>query len=454
MPPALMHRLQFPLAALVLAGALLLGGGQGTPGDAAVQLASLALLALVLWRHATDATARLPRTAWLAAAVLALPLLQLLPLPAGPWAWPAARDELALELAAAGVVPAHRLSLVPVATERALAWLWPAVALFLAVPQLAAGQREALLKGLVVFAAASVVLGFAQIAGGPDSGLRFYDTTNTGASVGFFANRNHLASLLALALPLVVVGSARWLAQRDGVDAGTVLGLLAGIGLVALLILGIAIARSRAGLLLGMLGLLASLPIVLGLRRRRRGTRRVLAVAVALGLTLAVQFALFGILQRLQADPLEDARFRFLPVVTAVAEAHAPLGTGLGGFRRAFEAEQHQPEDFYVNQAHNDWAQLWLEGGWPAGALLAAAVAALLASGWQAWRRRDDDGATRALRRAAWLGLALLALHSLADYPLRTTALLATAGLLAGVLATGHRGPRHDFKGMDAPHAT
>ena len=51
--------------------------------------------------------------------------------------------------------------------------------------------------------------------------------------------------------------------------------------------------------------LLASLPIVLGLRRRRRGTRRVLAVAVALGLTLAVQFALFGILQRLQADPLE-----------------------------------------------------------------------------------------------------------------------------------------------------
>jgi O-antigen ligase len=428
-------RIQLPLAAAVLAGALVLGGGQGTLGDSAVQVLALGLLALCLWRHGTETNARLPRAAWLAGLVLALPLLQLLPIPEALWLMPGARSELAAELAAAGVDAPSRWSLVPLATERALHWLLPAVALFLAALQLEAAQRASLLKLVVLAAAASVVLGLAQLAGGPESALRFYTITNPTEAVGFFANRNHLASLLAVALPLVVVGTARWLAKRDVMDARTLLGLVAGIGLVALLILGIAIARSRAGLLLGMVGLLGSLPIVLGLRRRR-GTGRALAVAVALGLTLAVQFALFGILQRLEKDPLEDARFQYLPVVESLAREHAPLGTGLGGFRPAFEAGDPAPGSAYVNHAHNDWIELWLDGGWPGRVLLAAAVIALGLAGWRVWRpgRGASPGQT-AVARAAWLGLLLLALHSLGDYPLRKTAMLAVAGVLAGCVA-------------------
>lgn len=424
-------KLQAPLAAVVLASALLLGGGQGTPGDSAVQLLSLVLLALCLWRHASEPEAKLPRLAWLAALPLALPLLQLLPVPESVWLLPDARTELATELTAAGVHAAHRISLVPLATERAFVWLLPAVALFLAGLQLSSEHRGNLLKLLVAAAALSVVLGLAQLFGGPGSALRFYSNTNPSEAVGFFANRNHLASLLAVALLFVVVGTALWLKHREDWSPGTVLGLLAGIGLVALLILGIAMARSRAGLLLGMLGLLLSLPLALQLRRRR-GTRRVLAVAVALGFTLAVQFALFGILQRLQKDPLEDARFQYLAVVDTVARQHWPLGAGLGGFRRAFEAEDPAPIHVYVNHAHNDWAELWLEGGWPGWALVGAAVGGLLVSGWKVWRKNPEASTTtRTLSRAAWVGLLLLALHSLGDYPLRTSAMLAAAGLLA-----------------------
>ena len=431
--PARMH---LPLAAAVLASALLLGGGQGTPGDAAVQLLALGLVALCLWRHVAEPNAALPRVAWLAALVLALPLLQLLPVPDALWLMPDARTEIAAELAAAGVDRPSRWTLVPLATERAFQWLLPMVALFLAALQMDAAQRNTLLKLVVLAAAASVVLGLAQLAGGPESALRFYAITNPTEAVGFFANRNHLASLLAVALPLVVVGTARWMSKREEIDPRTLLGLVAGLGLVALLILGIAIARSRAGLLLGMVGLLASLPIVLGLRRRR-GTGRVLAVGVALGLTLAVQFALFGILQRLEKDALEDARFQYLAVVEGVAREHWPLGTGLGGFRRAFEAEDPAPIPSYVNHAHNDWAEVWLEAGWPGWALLGGAVAALLVSGWRVWRpsRAASHGQT-AIARAAWLGLLLLALHSLGDYPLRKTAMLAVAGVLAGCVAT------------------
>ena len=439
MPPRPANLMQFFLAATVLVAALVLGGGQGTLGDSLVQVLALVLVAVCLLRHVRDPEARLPWFAWLAMVPCALPLLQLMPIPEGLWLHPEARQALATELAIGEVDPAQRWSLVPVASERTLFWLLPATALFLSSLQLDASQRKYLLALLVAIAVLSVVLGLAQLAGGTDSALRFYAITNPTEAVGFFANRNHLASLLVVALPLVVVGTARWLGQREQWDAATVLGLLAGIGMVALLILGIAIARSRAGLLLGMLGLLGSLPIVLGLRRRR-GTRRVLAAAVALGLTLVVQFALFGILQRLESDPLEDERFRYLPIASVVADSHAPLGAGLGGFRRAFEAGDPTPTSHYVNHAHNDYAELWIEAGplvVPAGMLLLAAWSLAL---WRAWRRTGAMSAgTRGLALAAGLGLLLLALHALGDYPLRTTAIMAVAGLLAGILAAHGR---------------
>ena len=432
-------RLQMFLAAATLVAALVLGGGQGTLGDGLVQLMSLALVVACMRRHASDPDARLPPVAWLAAVPLLLPLVQLLPLPEGLWSLPAARRELAAELAAAGVDPATRWSLVPLATERALVWLLPAAALFLSTLQLQAGSRTVMLQLVVAGAAASAVLGLAQLAGGPESALRLYAQTNPTEAVGFFANRNHLASLLAVSLPLVVVGTAVWYSRCEELDARALFGLAVGAGLVALMILGIAISRSRAGLLLGMLALLGSLPIVLALRRRR-GTRRALAVAVSLGLMLVVQFALFGILQKMEKDPLEDGRFQYLPVVQAAAREHAPLGSGLGGFRRAFEAEYKTPGTAYVNHAHNDWAEVWLEGGWLGRLLLLAAAGGLVVSGWRVWRPgRHGSAGQRAIARVAWLGMLLLALHSLGDYPMRKTAILAVAGVLAACLVAPGR---------------
>ena len=429
-------QLQFGLACLVMAGALVLGGGQGTPGDSAVQMAALLLIGVCLWRHAAEPEVRLPRSAWIAAVPVGLALLMLLPMPGTAWGWADARPVIAAELASADVDPAHRWSLVPVASELSLHWLFTPVGLFLATLQLQGIQRKRLLALVVGVAAISVVLGFAQLFGGNQSALRFYEITNAGASVGFFANRNHFASLLAVSLPLVVVGTMAWYQRRESGSPGTWLGVAAGVGLVALFILGIAITRSRAGLMLGMLGLLLCLPVVLRMRRRR-GTRRTLVLALVLGFTLVMQFALFGILQRLEQDPLEDARFSMLPAVVQTAQFHSPWGSGAGGFRRAFEARDPAPQSEYINHAHNDWLELWVETG-PLGLGLAGlGVVVLALAGWRAWPR--EPGATAASHAApaltASVGLCLLVLHSLGDYPLRTTALLAVAGLLGGILA-------------------
>src|SRR5690606_16065924 len=181
-----------------------------------------------------------------------------------------------------------------------------------------------------------------------------------------------------------------------------------------------------------------------------------LIAGLGLGLVLAVQFALFGILQRLEKDPFEDARFRYAGIVAELAGEHAPLGTGLGGFRRAFEASDPDPGSAYINQAHNDWAQLWLEGGWPGLLLAAAALAALAVAGWRVWWGRAEGHGPQAsllLRRVAWISLLLVSLHSLGDYPLRTSAHLATFGLLAACVVAPRPRTETAFFGGNALHA-
>lgn len=429
-------RSQFALACFAFCAAVVLGGGQGALGDTLVQLLALGLIALAFWRHLRDPAARWPAYAWLAAIPLLLPLIQFLPLPDALWNLPAERVRIAAEWSAAGVEPVARAGLVSLGAERALAWTLPAVAMFLTGLQLSASRRGSLAVMFVVLACVAAVLGLAQLAGGSESPLRFYQITNAGSAVGFFANRNHHASFMAMALPLVLVGTAWWMNERRDADASQALWLVAGIGLAALLIAGIFIANSRAGLGLGMLGMVLAVPTILSLRRRT-GTRRVLAVAVVVGLALGLQFGVAGVLQHFQRDPLQDDRFRTTPLVLEAARAHAPLGSGLGSFRPVFETyEGKVTNSDYINHAHNDAAELWLEGGWLVLVLGAPLAGAFAWAGWQAWR--PGSGAApgiRALRQAASVALLLVLLHSLVDYPLRTTAHLALFGLLAAFLS-------------------
>lgn len=420
-------------AATTLALALALGGGPGGAGDVVVQLASVLTLGLAL--HALPAT-RLPPAVvaglLLAGAAIALPLLQLLPLPQAIAAALPGRDALAGELASVGAAGLSHLSLAPRLTERSLWALLPGVAMFVAALALAPVWRERLLTGVVAFAAASVVLGLAQIADGPDSALRFYRPTYFLEAVGFFANRNHFASLLYVALALAVgLLAARW--RRADAAGMRLYGALAA-AVVVLCLLGLGLARSRMGLLLGMAALLGSgLILVWSVPRGGPAARRWLLITATLGALAVVQFSLYGILSRLETDPLSDSRWRFFANTHALAATYAPVGSGLGTFVSAYQSAQapQEQESFYVNHAHNDYLELALEGGWLA---LGWAIAFVLWWLWctaTAWRR-SSGGATVA--RAASLALGLLMLHATVDYPLRTSSMLAVAGLLCATL--------------------
>jgi hypothetical protein len=201
-------------------------------------------------------------------------------------------------------------------------------------------------------------------------------------------------------------------------------------------LVGLMLSVSRAGVALGAAVLLALFVLAMvGLDRDVSRVRRWFVSLSALGVLVAVQMGLWRVLERFKADPFEDARVYVQRTTLQAASEAQPWGTGLGTFRRVYE--QREPletvANTYVNRAHNDWLEFWLETGWFGLALL------LLVFGWWLWRLHgprvldEEEGAGgRLLRRACVVAVLAIAAHSLVDFPLRTVAM---ASMLAVLLA-------------------
>src|SRR5260370_32164812 len=117
----------------------------------------------------------------------------------------------------------------------------------------------------------------------------------------------------------------------------------------------------------------------------RRGTSgttptKVLFGALVLAVTWAIQLTLYRIMEIFVFDPLEDGRIRFARRTIEAATAYMPLGSGMGTFVPVY-ATFERPEDTfgsaYVNHAHNDVLEVWLEAG-VAGAAPGGPVSILL----------------------------------------------------------------------------
>ena len=436
---------------VLLAFALFGGGGQGGPGDTLAQLLALAMLGWLMLRACfgrSFAWRAPPSVRWLPLLPALLPILQLLPLGLGHGA--PAKIELASQLALAGQTLPLTISLNPLATERALWWLLPASAVFIATLALPS-RRQMQLLAVVFFACiANVVLGAMQLADGIDSELRFYSPTNIFAAVGFFANRNHMASLLAMAIPLAIVGTAWGITRRMAGHRFSVFWILLGFALLGLLLFGILISKSRGGVLLAMLAFFAAVPLVLSMRPTR-GARGVIALGTLAAVVLVAQFALVGVLQRVGQDPLSDGRWTYAKVTMAAARDYLPFGSGLGTFRNAYQPFEAKgvPDRAIVNHAHDDYLELWLEGGVPALLLVGCGLVAWSWRGLQLWVPRlhaSFDASALLLPRTAWAAASLGLVHSALDFPLRTTAAMTAFALLAAIAFSGGRSSHHLFR--------
>jgi O-antigen ligase len=169
---------------------------------------------------------------------------------------------------------------------------------------------------------------------------------------------------------------------------------------------------------------------------RGHGLRRALIATALVASVLIVQFALFGILQTFAADPFEDGRRTYMHPTLQAAATYSPLGSGLGTFREAYQPfERISPvgaEKVIVNHAHNDYLELWMATGWLVIPCALFLFGSLISAGF--FHRSHESKSGRMHRLTAVIALLVPVLHSLFDYPLRTTAHIAVVGLLAGIV--------------------
>jgi O-antigen ligase len=271
--------------------------------------------------------------------------------------------------------------------------------------------------------------------GGESSALRFYSITNTNRAVGFFANANHNAAFLYCTIPLAAAigsGFRRRLFNR----------IFIGALLLGFIIIGLALTLSRAGLMLAIIAGFICLPLVLSNRRTKDFSRGRLVGIVGGGgviaLLIAFQFGFVSMAERLQDQGLEDLRWPVALVTLKAAQANLPFGTGFGTFVPVYQTVEPRTllDPRYVNRAHNDWLEAALEGG------ILTMIGFIAFLGWfghscfRTWRSNPNgnDTLNAPLARAGSIVIVLLILHSIVDYPLRTTAMSVVFALACALL--------------------
>ncbi len=438
----------FLLCSVLVVACLVLGGGTRTGflSDAVLQLLAIPLLLIAVGRIArlpSRKGARWPLVMCLA--IVLVPALQLVPLPPDVWTALPGREPAVETFRLLGrELPWMPLSLSPRATWLSALSLLPPVAVFLATLLIGYRERRALSLILVGFGVLSAFVGLAQVAEGPESSLRFYAITNLSEAVGFFANRNHFAA----ALYCFTVFAAAWAVEAAAppqsgetrLETRWIVPALASLTVLVVLVAAQAMARSRAGLGFTIAALVGATAIAVLDRRNASGITpaKLLLATVAGAVIYATQFALYRILDRFAADPMADARVTIGRLASEAARLYMPYGSGMGTFVPVYGMQERAADaviDTYINRAHNDFIELWLETGVIAPALAAAALIWLAGRSVRLWRRQaagaDID---LSIARAATIAVALMAAHSLVDYPLRTAAMMAMAAFSCGLL--------------------
>jgi O-antigen ligase len=424
----------FVLLCILLTALLCVGGASraDVPGQIIARtLATLAVITAVLF-------APLPRSGWpkavpfLFLGAVLLTLFQLVPLPPSVWEKLPGRT-LLLQAGTVGAQPWRPLSIEPSATFNSLGSLLVPGAVLILAAGMREGEEKRLISVFLTLIMVSALIGLMQLSGSIVSNPLVNDTA--GAVSGLFANRNHFALFLALGCLFVPAWAVHKVTQVSW-------RLPTAVGLLLFLFLMILASGSRSGMLTGVIGATVGVWIVrMDLRRAlallpsRVRTAAMIALPVAVVAVLSISVALSraqSITRTLLMNTDEDLRARAFPTVLRLISTYMPIGAGFGTFDTAFRI--YEPLDLlkltYFNHAHNDFAEVLLEGGVAALLLLAAAVVWWLTASVRAWR--GGQLPRRTMQQLGSAVLLLIGIASVFDYPMRTPMMMAMV-MIAGL---------------------
>jgi O-antigen ligase len=438
----MLSRSRVLVAPAYLFACLVLGGSaQGVWQNMTLQLAGVAIIAWsAMARSEVPLSPAAKQLLWLAIAAIAVVALQTVPLPPSVWTHLAGRGAIAQGFSALGAgPPPEPLSLTPAATLNSLLGMIPPLAFICAMLRLKAYRPKWLAAALIAGTLAGIALGALQVAAANplESPLYLYEDTNWGKAVGFFANADHMATLLVITIPflaaLVAAGKSAGVQRFSAIVA-----IAAGLGIVVLV--GLALNGSLAGYGLALPVIAASALIILPPGNRLRLWVVGAAALLVVGSVGALESTAIGSGEiGSHASSSVQSRGDIASTTGRAVSDFMPFGSGLGSFRGVYALyeQPRQVTDVYVVHAHNDYLEIALELGL-AGVILVLLFLIWWATAvWRAWRTAEAGP----FARAAAIASAAVLIHSIVDFPLRTAAIAACFGMCAALLADSRAAP-------------
>ena len=344
-------------------------------------------------------------------APIILPLIQLIPLPPEVWTHLPGQSLRFDVLHLVGTAESWQsLSLTPAATAYTAVMGIFFSAFLVACISIPHRQFSFVVLTAIIIAVLGVVIGAFQFSGAFPA-LNFHENAHTNVVVGFFANKNHMALILAATLVLT-----KWFIHTTKLKIPQFMFLF----YTVFLVVAVLATNSRAGIALMFIALFLTFSSAL-----QGSSKKLLFIGIiilAVGFYAVSYSSTFSLVYERFSDVSDDGRWTFLVNSLPLLSEFYIFGAGYGSFSSVYinheSIEALSP--VYTNQLHNDYFQLVIEGGFMG--VLALALAGY--SVFQAWRVGKEN---KSLRDSVWVGLSVVMLfgvHSIVDYPLRRPAAL------------------------------
>ncbi len=317
-------------------------------------------------------------------------------------------------------------SVAPWRTARAsIDWVAYGLA-FVTASQILASERARHLFLNILLWAATVfaVLAMLQMSTSPPLAYGIFPADDS--LVGTFLYKNQFAAMMELAAPI-----ALWRALRGRESP------VAGLMFFAVLFAATVASTSRAGVILLAAEFICALAIALYRRRIPLRTAAVLAGGlVALAALASVVAGPQRIIEHFHEQHPYSIRYQLLGSTLRMIAERPWFGAGMGTWRLLYPRFATFDIALVANEAHSDWAQWAAEGGIPFVCLMLVLVVSTLRAGFS----------------TTWgLGVLMVMIHSLIDYPTRAAApgllWFSLAGALLHAREPSRSGPRRGRSG-------
>jgi O-antigen ligase len=439
------------LGAMLVFAPLIMGGNRPLP-LLILELAAVILLCLHLLQLSSIQPLSRPLLILLGGLV-ALPLVQLFPLPEFVWNWLPGRSIYGVASSAVGSASGYRsLSLIPKITETALLALLVPIAVFLATVSTSEAQLKQLTNLFIGLAVLQAIIGLAQFGTGSMTVLPGFEGEAISAAHGTYPNSDHLAGFLEMALPVALgllianiqIGnnlpsnSIRKMPIRQRISrlfsSGIRFNRVAIYGAAGLaILLGLTFSHSRTGVALAMLGILVC-SLVFGSRVGGQRSSRLVVAFTVIAIALSLEIGLTSVLSRFTSKGMtDDMRWSIYAATIQGIREFFPIGSGLGTYPAVFRRFQPGNIPDFVNHAHNDYLEWLFEGGLVAALLMVGFLALYLMRWRKVWPREDYCPPYCFIRISAGIGLLLMGLHGMIDFNLHIPANAVYFAFLAGV---------------------